>query len=76
MRTFPNPHPVLAHTAPPLDGVRVVVGHRVQKRDRLVRVYGDENVACVGVDVVVVEPGVQEAQQRRLVKAVEFRGIL
>lgn len=63
-------------TAPALDGVRVIVGHRVQQRDGLVRVDGDEHVPRVRVDVVVGESSVEEAQQRGLVEAVELGRIL
>lgn len=73
---FAFAHTPLHRAAPSLDGVRVVVRHRVQEWDRLVGVDGDEDVTRVGVDVVVVEAGVQEAQQRGLVQAVEFRRVL
>lgn len=61
---------------PSLDGVRVVVGHGVQQGDRLVRVHRDKNVPRVRVDVVVGEPGVEKAQERGLVEAVQLRRVL
>ena len=52
------------------------MGHGVQKGDRLVRVDRNEDVPGVRVDVVVGEPGVEEAEQRGLVKAVKLRRVL
>lgn len=52
------------------------MGHGVQKGDRLVRVDRNEDVPGVRVDVVVGEPGVEEAEQRGLVEAVKLRRVL
>ena len=50
--------------------------HAVQERDGLVRVDGDEDVSGVGVDIVVREARVKQAQQRGLMETVQLSRIL
>ena len=52
------------------------MGHAVQQRDGLVGVDGDKHIARVGVDVIVHKTGMEEAEKRRLVKAVQLCRVL
>jgi hypothetical protein len=51
--------------------LRAAKRHPVQQRHVLVGVHADEHIACVGVDVVVLEARAQQVQQRCLVQVVQ-----